>query len=150
MYFPRYAKVLRYVDMIYPSIEERKSQIDILDIGGLGGCICIALIKMGFDSVGIADEPFYNEDPYFKRRYIYYAIKTYNCELEHDLLSTIVGENTFNLIICTETMKHFNFNPIPFVKDLRKLIRPGGQSLPFPMLFHSAIVSQRLWAEAPL
>ncbi|MBX3745904.1 MAG: class I SAM-dependent methyltransferase [Verrucomicrobiae bacterium] len=35
----------------------------------------------------------------------------------------------FEAVICWETMEHFNFNPIPFLKELRRVTRPGGQVL---------------------
>ena len=35
-------------------------------------------------------------------------------------------DNHFDVIICWETMEHFNFNPVGFVKELRRVLKPGG------------------------
>jgi len=35
--------------------------------------------------------------------------------------------NSFDTILCWETMEHFNFNPVPFVRELWRITRPGGK-----------------------
>lgn len=37
-------------------------------------------------------------------------------------------DNTFNSIICWETMEHFNFNPVLFVRDLYRVLRNDGRA----------------------
>jgi SAM-dependent methyltransferase len=37
-------------------------------------------------------------------------------------------DNSFDFVCCWETMEHFNFNPVPFVRDLRRILKPGGQA----------------------
>jgi SAM-dependent methyltransferase len=37
------------------------------------------------------------------------------------------GDSTFNTILCWETMEHFNFNPVMFVRELHRVLRPGGR-----------------------
>ncbi len=34
--------------------------------------------------------------------------------------------NRFDCVICWETMEHFNFNPIPFLQEVQRVLRPGG------------------------
>ncbi len=34
----------------------------------------------------------------------------------------------FELVNCWETMEHFNFNPVGFVKDLHRVLKPGGSA----------------------
>jgi SAM-dependent methyltransferase len=33
----------------------------------------------------------------------------------------------FDVILCWETIEHFNFNPVPFVRELRRVLKPGGR-----------------------
>ncbi len=33
----------------------------------------------------------------------------------------------FDTILCWETMEHFNFNPVPFVRELHRVLKPGGR-----------------------
>src|ERR1700682_4263553 len=35
--------------------------------------------------------------------------------------------NSFATILCWETMEHFNFNPVPFVRELYRILKPGGR-----------------------
>jgi len=35
-------------------------------------------------------------------------------------------DNHFDFITCWETMEHFNFNPVGFVKEVRRILKPGG------------------------
>jgi SAM-dependent methyltransferase len=35
-------------------------------------------------------------------------------------------DDAFDVITCWETMEHFNFNPVGFVKEVRRVLRPGG------------------------
>jgi SAM-dependent methyltransferase len=35
---------------------------------------------------------------------------------------------SFDSLLCWETMEHFNFNPVPFVREIFRLLRPGGRA----------------------
>jgi SAM-dependent methyltransferase len=34
----------------------------------------------------------------------------------------------FDLVSCWETMEHFNFNPVGFIRDLHRVLKPGGEA----------------------
>jgi len=36
------------------------------------------------------------------------------------------NEGEFDTVICWETMEHFNFNPVKFVRELHRILKPGG------------------------
>lgn len=36
-------------------------------------------------------------------------------------------DESFDTIICWETMEHFNFNPVKFVRELRRILKPNGR-----------------------
>jgi SAM-dependent methyltransferase len=38
------------------------------------------------------------------------------------------GDGTFDTVLCWETMEHFNFNPVKFVRELRRVLKPGGRA----------------------
>src|SRR5260221_840095 len=38
------------------------------------------------------------------------------------------AENQFDLVSCWETMEHFNFNPVGFVRELHRVLKPGGEA----------------------
>ena len=35
--------------------------------------------------------------------------------------------SSFDTILCWETMEHFNFNPVKFVRELHRVLKPGGK-----------------------
>lgn len=38
-----------------------------------------------------------------------------------------IPDSHFDTILCWETMEHFNFNPVKFVRELHRVLKPGGQ-----------------------
>jgi SAM-dependent methyltransferase len=39
-----------------------------------------------------------------------------------------LSSNSFDTILCWETMEHFNFNPVKFVRELHRVLKPGGRA----------------------
>ena len=37
-------------------------------------------------------------------------------------------DNTFDVVVCWETMEHFNFNVLPFLWELARVLKPGGEA----------------------
>ena len=37
-------------------------------------------------------------------------------------------DDSFDTVLCWETMEHFNFNPVKFVRELQRVLRPGGRA----------------------
>jgi SAM-dependent methyltransferase len=38
------------------------------------------------------------------------------------------ADSSFDTILCWETMEHFNFNPVKFVRELHRVLKPGGRA----------------------
>jgi len=38
------------------------------------------------------------------------------------------ADAAFNTVLCWGTMEHFNFNPVKFVRELRRILKPGGKA----------------------
>ncbi len=38
------------------------------------------------------------------------------------------ADASFDKVLCWETMEHFNFNPVKFVREVRRILRPGGRA----------------------
>ncbi len=65
-----------------------------------------------------------------------YRSKGVSCEYLDlfDVFGGVVGanrrlpfeDNSFDTVICWEVMEHFNFNPVPFVRELYRVLKPGG------------------------
>ncbi|MEJ0088341.1 MAG: methyltransferase domain-containing protein [Limisphaerales bacterium] len=38
-----------------------------------------------------------------------------------------LADSSYDTILCWETMEHFNFNPVKFVRELHRVLKPGGR-----------------------
>lgn len=38
------------------------------------------------------------------------------------------SDECFDTILCWETMEHFNFNPVKFVREMHRILKPGGRA----------------------
>jgi SAM-dependent methyltransferase len=38
-----------------------------------------------------------------------------------------LADKSYDTILCWETMEHFNFNPVKFVRELHRVLKPGGR-----------------------
>jgi SAM-dependent methyltransferase len=38
-----------------------------------------------------------------------------------------LADSSYDTILCWETMEHFNFNPVKFVRELYRVLKPGGR-----------------------
>jgi SAM-dependent methyltransferase len=38
-----------------------------------------------------------------------------------------LADSAYDTILCWETMEHFNFNPVKFVRELHRVLKPGGR-----------------------
>lgn len=47
--------------------------------------------------------------------------------LRHATHRLPTDDSVFDTVLCWETMEHFNFNPVKFVRELHRVLRPGGR-----------------------
>jgi SAM-dependent methyltransferase len=105
---------------------------DVLEIGPFYGYIPF-LLKPASSSYTVleGDDPAaYPLRPLYQKRDI--AVRfvdlfecfgpTHNAKHSFDFPS-----NSFDTVLCWEAMEHFNFNPVTFVRELHRILKPGGQ-----------------------
>lgn len=97
------------------------SKLNLIDIGCGGGLVCVPMSKLGVNVTGLdinesniiaASE--YAKHTDFKINYIKQTIE------EHR-----ISQNKYDIILCLEVIEHVA-NPNIFVKNLVKLLKPGG------------------------
>jgi SAM-dependent methyltransferase len=105
----------------------------ILEIGPFFSYTPFALQDQGNEvSVMEGDDPVvYPLKPLYSDRRIDFAM----CDLFQSFGSPSTKDHRlpfpddqFDFISCWETMEHFNFNPVGFVRDLRRILKPGGEA----------------------
>jgi SAM-dependent methyltransferase len=105
---------------------------DVLEIGPFYGytpfilrqrCLSYSVFE-GDDPVVSALEPIYKEHLVTFARVDFFEVFG---PLQHATHRLPVADATFDTILCWETMEHFNFNPVKFVRELHRILRPGGR-----------------------
>ena len=95
----------------------------VLEIGAFFGVVSIALSRLGYD-VTAADIPEFIEIPEQVARYARDGVTTKGLRLE-ELRLPIEDEN-FDVVIMCEVLEHLNFNPLPLLKEINRILVPGG------------------------
>lgn len=108
-------------DLDYAAMFFKKDQ-NILEVGGLPFFVTIPLMKKY--NVTTIDKITKEFAPNIVAKY---GIKTLNCDLDYDTLPTI--DDNFDGIIMNEVFEHLRVNLIFTMKEILRVLRPGGTLL---------------------
>jgi SAM-dependent methyltransferase len=93
-----------------------------LDIGSLFGYNCLGAKLIGYEAAG-TDLPKYVTAfaPRFQRR----RIDNRAADLKKDLIP--FADESFDLVLASEVLEHFNFHPARFFAEAARVLKPGGR-----------------------
>lgn len=95
--------------------------IRVLEVGAFLGVVSIALSKLGF-CVTAADLPIFQNNTLLKK-----YEQNNIAAIGFDLKDPIPFNNSeFDVVIMCETLEHLNFNPIPVMNEINRVIKHGG------------------------
>ncbi len=105
---------------------------NVLEIGPFYGCTPFLLrpssssytVLEGDDPVVRALEPLYREQAITLHYVDFFEMFGPTHSATHKLS---LPDAHFDTILCWETMEHFNFNPVVFVRELHRVLKPGGR-----------------------
>lgn len=100
-----------------------KGDVKVLEIGAFFGAVCMALASLGY-KVTAADIPEYIELPEQVERYARHGIATKGVRLENFRLP--FEDESFDVLVLCEVLEHLNFNPLPLIKEINRVLKPGG------------------------
>jgi SAM-dependent methyltransferase len=96
--------------------------VRVLEIGAFFGVVCMALADLGY-AVTAADIPEYIELPAQVERFARHGIATRGVRLEDFILP--FDDETFDVVVMCEVLEHLNFNPLPLLKEINRIGKPG-------------------------
>jgi 2-polyprenyl-3-methyl-5-hydroxy-6-metoxy-1,4-benzoquinol methylase len=104
-------------------LEALGAKLKVLEIGAFTGVVSAALVNLGHD-VTASDIPFVLADERNAEFLRSEGVKT----LPHDLteLPFPAPSSEFDLVVMNEVLEHLNFNPIPVLRELARVLKPGG------------------------
>lgn len=139
-----YIRTVRDVLEFFPPDPAQPKRV--LEIGAFFGVPCIALAKLGY-TVTAADAPEFIEQPEQIERYGRHGIASRGVRLEDFVLP--FDDEAFDVVIMCEVIEHLNFNPLPLLKEINRVLSPGGLyyvALPNPL---SLVHRKRMYKGKP-
>jgi SAM-dependent methyltransferase len=115
-----YIRTVRDVDCLYKNDRESRR---ILEIGSFLGAVSISLKKLGY-SVSASDIPEYIESSSLRKLYEKNGIPFDGVNLKHSKLP--YGSDTFDAVILCEVLEHLNFNPLPVLMEINRVLKKNG------------------------
>lgn len=95
----------------------------VMEIGAFFGTVCLSLAELGYQ-VTATDIPEYMDLPAQVQRYAKHGIATKGVRLQDYVLP--FEDESFDVVIMCEVLEHLNFNPIPLLKEINRVLSKGG------------------------
>lgn len=113
-----YIRTVRDVDNLY---KNEKNSRSILEIGSFLGPVSIALKRIGY-KVSASEIPEFSSKlrPLYEKN----GISFHSLNLKHSKLP--FESNSFDVVIMCEVLEHLNFNPLPILKEMNRVIKNDG------------------------
>lgn len=118
-----YERTIRDVLALFANRPDEKRLIKILEIGSYLGVVSIVLSRLGF-SVTALDIPEFMANERLQESYRREGVATLTANLRESHIPADSGE--FDLVIMCETLEHFDFNPVPVLMEVNRVLRPSG------------------------
>jgi len=101
----------------------RKEDIHVLEIGAYLGVVSVSLRKLGFE-VTATELPEFVNNPRLQQRYASFGIDLVGANLRHYNLA--FPDQHFDAVVMCEVLEHLNFNPLPVIYEINRVLKPGG------------------------
>jgi len=115
-----YVRTLRDVQTIWEKENKNKR---LLEIGSFLGVVSLALQRQGFE-VCAADIPEFHRSASLQAVYARNQVDFQPVNLRTNPLP-YPAEHFDGILLC-EVMEHFNFNPLPALQEINRVLRPNG------------------------
>lgn len=113
----------RTVEDVHRLFEGKKPSARILEIGAYLGVTSLALQALGYE-VSACEHPAYHASPRLSAVYAKAGIPFRAADLSAAQLP--FDDDAFDAVIICEVIEHLNFNPLPVLLEINRVIRPGG------------------------
>jgi 2-polyprenyl-3-methyl-5-hydroxy-6-metoxy-1,4-benzoquinol methylase len=119
----QYEKILIDLNKIF---DGRFKNIRVLEISSFLGVVDIALAKIGFE-VYTYDIPEFQKNNTLNKLYSEFNVHPSSGYL-HDTWKTGLPypDNHFNAVILSEVIEHLNFNPLPLLQEINRILKKDG------------------------
>lgn len=119
-----YQRTIADVVGLFPQRQSNSDEpVRILEIGAYLGVVSLTLSRLGF-SVTACDIPEFMQNKKLQESYKRDGVMTLSANLRDYKIPAPSEE--FDLVIMCETLEHLNFNPVPVLLEINRVLRKGG------------------------
>ena len=114
---------VRTIKDILCHVQSTTKNLKILEIGGFTGIVSICLSRLGYQVV-FTDIPEFLNSGTLKVK-----LSENNIEFfAHNLLNCPIPQpnNSFDIVVMCEVLEHLNFNPLPVLSEVNRILKGGG------------------------
>jgi 2-polyprenyl-3-methyl-5-hydroxy-6-metoxy-1,4-benzoquinol methylase len=111
---------IRTVNDVAPLLQKG---MKVLEIGSLFGVVSISLKQLGFSVTG-ADIPEFHQSKKLQDLYAKYEVTFDKVNLRDYKLP--YADESFDMVIMCEVMEHLNFNPLPVMQEINRVLKKDG------------------------
>jgi SAM-dependent methyltransferase len=115
-----YVRTIRDVDNLF---ERDRSRISILEVGSFLGVVSVSLKRLGFN-VSALDIPEFHKSPALRALYERNGIPYAGLNLRRSKLPQ--DSDSLDAVVICEVIEHFNFNPLPVLQEINRVLKVGG------------------------
>jgi len=116
-----YVRTISDVDRLWADGE--RGQKKLLEIGSFLGTVSFSLKKLGYDVTAL-DIPEFHEVEQSRLTYQQNGVDYFGVNLRNGKLP--FGSSVFDAVIACEVFEHFNFNPLPVLAEVNRILKDGG------------------------
>ena len=98
--------------------------VKVLEIGAYLGVVSLYLARSGFD-VAALDIPEFMQNACLRKRYEDAGVECLAANLGDYVIPA--EDNSYDLVIMCETLEHLNFNPVPVMLEVNRVLKTGGK-----------------------
>jgi SAM-dependent methyltransferase len=118
-----YLRTVRDIVRAADALELERHTVRILEIGAFLGVVSCTLARLGF-AVTALDIPEFMVNQRLKARYACYGVASVSANLRDYALPAASG--SFAIVIMCETLEHLNFNPLPVLAEINRVLEQDG------------------------
>jgi SAM-dependent methyltransferase len=120
---PSYRRTLLDVTKVCAIEKTQNRPIRVLEIGAFLGVVSFSLARLGMQVTAL-DIPEFMANERLQERYRQFAIRPVAFNLKDYELP--FGSGSFDVVIMCETLEHLNFNPLPVIAEINRVLHTDG------------------------
>jgi len=118
-----YLRTVRDILDVADALKVERRTVRILEIGAYLGVVSCTLAGLGF-AVTALDLPEFMDNERLQSRYRRYGVSILAANLRDYKVPAESG--SFTIVIMCETLEHLNFNPLPVLAEVNRVLAMGG------------------------